>query len=441
MQARALEEKIEKERSRVRSLEEEIRAGQDRMMDQRKKMGGVNAARESNAQVQKQIKVLENRLEKAYVKYNEAVAHNKRLREQIDSLRRERLVFGQIYRKLERELQEKKQKMEAIIDKSNRAYEERDTAIEHMATLKKQAELEQEEFRKRWDKLGQAIKSNRKKLMDLQVAKVEGEREEEKESRAKKAAARAKWQASQIKVVADTDMDKVNTFVEVFEDIKAATGCESVNDLVEKFVKVEEQNFSLFNYVNELNMEVEKLEEQMGDIRGEIAKYRGQGNQHEAQRKKVLADLEERLGRTETKAEEYERKHEAASEAMTTLKEGITTVFERLGCDADAHRAVLGEGGVTDSNLMPYLGVIEQRINEILASYASTQGLDATGTNLAVLLGTGAGAAPAGASDGPAAPVAVPGVNDMLDDDGAGLADDAPLWRGQIETMLSSRRR
>ena len=96
MQARALEEKIEKERSRVRSLEEEIRAGQDRMMDQRKKMGGVNAARESNAQVQKQIKVLENRLEKAYVKYNEAVAHNKRLREQIDSLRRERLVFGQI---------------------------------------------------------------------------------------------------------------------------------------------------------------------------------------------------------------------------------------------------------------------------------------------------------------------------------------------------------
>jgi len=50
-------------------------------------MGGVNAARENNVQVQKQIRVLENRLEKAYVKYNEAVAHNKRLREQIDSLR------------------------------------------------------------------------------------------------------------------------------------------------------------------------------------------------------------------------------------------------------------------------------------------------------------------------------------------------------------------
>jgi len=57
------------------------------LISQRKKMGGVNAARENNVQVQKQIRVLENRLEKAYVKYNEAVAHNKRLREQIDSLR------------------------------------------------------------------------------------------------------------------------------------------------------------------------------------------------------------------------------------------------------------------------------------------------------------------------------------------------------------------
>ena len=116
-QARALEERIEKERERVKILDKEIKEGQDEIINQvgaaqmhgaspfpshpgdsatqpprasppqRKKMGGINAARENNAQVQKQIKVLENRLEKAYVKDNEAVAHNKRLREQIDSLR------------------------------------------------------------------------------------------------------------------------------------------------------------------------------------------------------------------------------------------------------------------------------------------------------------------------------------------------------------------
>jgi hypothetical protein len=42
------------------------------------------------SQVQKQIRILENRLDKALVKFNEALAHNKQLRETIDNLRRER---------------------------------------------------------------------------------------------------------------------------------------------------------------------------------------------------------------------------------------------------------------------------------------------------------------------------------------------------------------
>lgn len=45
---------------------------------------------------------------KALVKFNEALAHNKQLRETIDNLRRERVVFDGIYKKLERELHEKK---------------------------------------------------------------------------------------------------------------------------------------------------------------------------------------------------------------------------------------------------------------------------------------------------------------------------------------------
>lgn len=110
-------------------------------------------------------------------------------------------MFGQIYRKLERELQEKKRKMEAIIEKSNRAYEERDQAIEQMAQLKRQADLEQEEFRRRWEKLGQAIAENRKKLMDLQVAKAETDREEEKDAKVTTASdatlrGRVRWQAA-----------------------------------------------------------------------------------------------------------------------------------------------------------------------------------------------------------------------------------------------------
>ena len=54
--------------------------------------GGVNAAKENSLQVMKQVKVLENKLDKALVQFNEALSSNKVLREEIDNLRRERVA-------------------------------------------------------------------------------------------------------------------------------------------------------------------------------------------------------------------------------------------------------------------------------------------------------------------------------------------------------------
>ena len=80
----------------------------DAILAERKDMGGNNAPMEQNQAVGKQIKVLEHRLHRALVKFNEAIAANKDLREEIDNLRRERVVFDGIYKKLQHELSEKK---------------------------------------------------------------------------------------------------------------------------------------------------------------------------------------------------------------------------------------------------------------------------------------------------------------------------------------------
>jgi len=43
---------------------------------------------------------------------------------------------------------------------------------------------------------------------------------------------------------------------------------------VATFIEAEDQNFSLFNYVNELNNEVEKLEVLIAHLRAEIERHR-----------------------------------------------------------------------------------------------------------------------------------------------------------------------
>eukprot|EP00961_Rhodomonas_salina_P064384 866036-Rhodomonas_salina.5 len=145
-QAEAYTKKIEAEKRRIEELDANIKELNVTVLEQRKKLGGANAVRENNMKTQKQISVLENRLDKSLLKFNEALAFNKQLRESIDNLRRERQAFDNIYKKLEKDLNEKKGEMQKIIELSNVAYEVRDKAQQEMAMLKVQADREQASF-------------------------------------------------------------------------------------------------------------------------------------------------------------------------------------------------------------------------------------------------------------------------------------------------------
>merc|ERR1719262_1282763 len=125
-------------------------------------MGGIEAESLNTMAIAKQIRILEDRLNSGLQKFNIAIAANKTLRDEIDTLRRERAVFDDIYRKLENELQQKKKEMANIIEQANAAYEARDSAQAQMAALKQQADKEHAEFEKEWKELGRLIENDKK---------------------------------------------------------------------------------------------------------------------------------------------------------------------------------------------------------------------------------------------------------------------------------------
>jgi len=57
---------------------------------------GINAARNNNSAISKQIAKLENRLDKSRKKYNAGVTRNEQLRVLIDTQRREQDFFTQV---------------------------------------------------------------------------------------------------------------------------------------------------------------------------------------------------------------------------------------------------------------------------------------------------------------------------------------------------------
>lgn len=257
----------------------------------------------------------------------------------------------------------------------------------------------------------------------------------------KKKGMKKTWNLAKDKVTQNVSMDKVQQYGEAFEKIQTATGIQDIDELVTNFVDAEDKNFSLFNYINEMNQEIEKLEEHIEEIRGEIETYKAGGVVTDTMRKKELKNMEEKLQRMEAKADLYEKKYEEAMKTVNTLKAGVWNIFNKIGCNTPSIRELLGEGNVTEANLMQYLGVVEQRSNELLQAYATVE----RWAGRSVI--TTAGQAMAAGSPGPkGAPtgglstmrVDPPSTNDEeLDSDGEVEVDDEkPLNREALETKV-----
>ncbi|ETO26726.1 hypothetical protein RFI_10407 [Reticulomyxa filosa] len=300
-QGESYESKIEMEKRRIFELDQQIKK------NGRNDMGGINANRETSRTIQKNIRMLENRLDKALIKYNEALGYNKKLRETIDNLRRERVVFDGIYRKLETDLEQIKTEMVAIIESANQAYEQRDHAQTEMLRIKEQADklqkkkrgkrrnffffkkkkkdsrIEQKQFEHEWKELSKLIDQD-KKTKDFLNSKDRDNVNDalannalQQEQQLKKRLSKGAWAIVKDRAHIQMAQERVKSYEEAFHKITEATGISDIDELVKTFMESEESNFQLFNQVNNISTEIERLEESIANLNKEINKTKNGG--------------------------------------------------------------------------------------------------------------------------------------------------------------------
>jgi hypothetical protein len=226
---------------------------------------------------------------------------------------------------------------------------------------------EQEDFEEQMQTLDNALK---KELADEAGSKSEHEGSDD---RLKKSVNKGAWNITKDKVDVQLSVERVQNFEEAFLKIKAATGIGDIDELVRTFIKNEDQNFSLFNYVNEQTNEIEKLEEHIQQLREEEHKYAVESGEDAAAQKQVLADLEAKAQATEASVAKHEAKCTATHRILETLRKGIASVFTKIECKEDDASMATGAPTVTEANMLPYLGLIEARCNEVLQQYAASQ--------------------------------------------------------------------
>uniref|UniRef100_A0A7S0XDM7 ODAD1 central coiled coil region domain-containing protein n=1 Tax=Chromulina nebulosa TaxID=96789 RepID=A0A7S0XDM7_9STRA len=391
---------IDTEKNNIQVMEEQVDIMKQKILHQRRNMGGVNSTRDNQYMIEKQIKILENRLEKALIKFNEAVAQNKTYRDKIDDLRRERVVFENIYRKMEKELYEKKKKMAEIIEVSNQSYEQRDTYQMEISAIEQANRKEQEDFEEQMVELSRLLDTelalpppNRIKNTLKSKSTTDINRNDTSKLNSSMMSS-STTNLDQSVVIVDTigTIERVQNFEEAFNKIKESTGISDVDDLVNIFIKNEDHNFSLFNYVNEQNNEIEKVEEQIQMLREEEQKFTQESGEDAQQHKQILKELENKLALTESMAEKYENRCQDLQRTIEGLKQSIQSLIEKI----DIKEENVSDITITESNMLNYLSLIEQYSNSYIEEYAEMKKYLSSNTiavsnvdSMISLLGTG----------------------------------------------------
>ncbi|XP_041745032.1 coiled-coil domain-containing protein 114 isoform X1 [Coregonus clupeaformis] len=366
-------DEVEMERQSQAELEQEISIMERKLAELRR--GEVTATLSQKSQsrhTQKASRTLENKLDRALIRFNKQLTKNSHLREDLESLRVERVRFQQLHRRLDKELQEIRKDIGDMVSLATAAYDVRVEAQSKMIMMREKAVKDLSQYSAEMKELERVIAHERrlKEFMTTKCSERSGQDEGQELGRRHEVKEQRRM---------DSGEESVDTLEEVFQRIQNITGEDDLDMLVTRFIQVEDQNFALFNYVNEQNNEAEALRDQINQTQREMEQFNVTGQQQEQEHHALLRDLDQQQRDTESQAHENEVLASAVSKILDQIKTGVNSVFHKMDCDRSLVEDLLGSSsGIRENNIMTYLGLVEQRTNQLLTmqAFLSSRDLD-----------------------------------------------------------------
>lgn len=226
------------------------------------------------------IKVLENQLDQALTKYNDLQSKNRGLRKEIDVMRKQQGVQNRVNNGYIAEIKKASETIKNLNVKTQtgaRGYEETNNQI---LALKAKHEIDKFTFETKILELQDQLREKDESENDISRTKDLATKNNKLASGGENFSNPAallrrrldKWTANnkEKKQLMDTYKRNVQIIEDAFEQIKEATGISSTEEIVTTFIKAEEQNISLWNYVYVLNSEIDMIEEQNKQIEAQI---------------------------------------------------------------------------------------------------------------------------------------------------------------------------
>eukprot|EP00933_Yihiella_yeosuensis_P060993 TRINITY_DN63809_c0_g1_i1.p1 TRINITY_DN63809_c0_g1~~TRINITY_DN63809_c0_g1_i1.p1 ORF type:complete len:574 (-),score=196.11 TRINITY_DN63809_c0_g1_i1:289-1899(-) len=317
----------------------------------------------------RQIRVLENRLDKAMIKYNEAQSIRKTYEAIVKRLKEERTGFDNQLAAIERTLKGKERDYEELLLLSHDAYHAKEMAQAELHRFEQGVMEERnqrdKEVQEKKALVEQRVAMNKRLEQREKLLKQQQEAEKHGQTQLKQMSATSDLTAGLSGDYAQEERQKLLDYEEAFHAIKEATGVSDVNEVIQKFLTQEDTQKNLQNLTKENQATIDKLTEERRRLRLQVEelKFSSGGG---SGRRQAIDDFESHLAEATEKFERNRGKFERMAKMLIDMKAGIDHLSEKLCPVKLAEKGGEAPIEMSDETVEEVLTECEMKISKLL---------------------------------------------------------------------------
>ncbi|XP_019723622.1 coiled-coil domain-containing protein 114-like [Hippocampus comes] len=296
----------------------------------------------------KDILSKEDKLYKGHICFNELMIRNGQLKKELDILEMEKNEFLQIQLQLKKELQAIRKEisdLSAMCTKANNA----SVAIQiKQKKLKEQKAQFEAQYTQTTTNLEHEIAThcNLEAMVNVKNAGDEGSDRE--------------------KADLLDQLQKLAHLEDTIRKILIETGENDLDTLVENFLGMEEENYSLLSFVNYQHWEVEDMKQQIAQLYKESELFVAEQKQQAQDRQALQAAITTKQETTEEQLSGYEKRIDFLENIVNSLKKGVQTLLDISYQSMDMSSTLSSCDRALDEHMTACLKLVEEKVNGLL---------------------------------------------------------------------------
>ncbi|XP_037876612.1 coiled-coil domain-containing protein 63 [Bombyx mori] len=310
---------------------------------------------ERRTQSESRLMATENKLEAAMLRFNLVQTENKKIRDEISHMLKDRAIFNKNWAKMMNSLSKGKKFLTDLFESSTLAYDQRDEWCTKLKSTQEKGKMDQmlqvqemRELKKAYDNEIELYNFLAKKGLKRINMKQEERAEEEK------------------RLKEEEEINLLHGHLKILRDIYDYTKETDIENIIEDFEMREQENFSIYKLLNDFCAENQVLSHEVTKLRRDIDDRRDWNDMMSGKREEQLDNLNKELEIQMTKTHEMKDKHDERKQLIDSTMEKISDIFKMLDCSIEPYQNLLGDKEPSLNTFDLSLRLINEKIKEYI---------------------------------------------------------------------------